>query len=242
MKQLDIVLKNKRKILFFDLEATQESKEVIAIGAIKVNLDAKNFIKSKDKTGFKKYVLSNGPIGKYVENLTHINQDYLNKNGIKYTEMLDKLEKYIGKNIDDFLFVSYGNFDIKLLYFELEKTNNYKIDFIKKISKNYLDFSEFVSKFIKDNNGNKCSLIEAIVNLNGTPYKNEHDPLIDTKNLILLFDLFSKNKSIIAFEYKKVLSNYGKYPRPIANIIKKLNANQNVTPTDFEQYINDELN
>ena len=43
-------------------------------------------------------------------------------------------------------------------------------------------------------------------------------------------------------EYKKVLSNYGKYPRPIANILKKLNANQNVTPVDFEKYIEDELN
>ena len=195
MKELINILKGKRKLLFFDLEGTQETKEIIAIGASKVNLDAKFFIKSFDKKGFKQYVKSNGEIGKFVIDFT-----------------------------------------------TCQLHNDYGRNFIDIICKNYLDLSNFSSRFVKDNNFNKCSLVESIVNLDGTPLKNEHDPLVDTKNLIILFDLLTKNKQALMREYKKVLSNYGKYPRPIANILKKLNANQNVTPVDFEKYIEDELN
>ena len=242
MKELINILKGKRKLLFFDLEGTQETKEIIAIGASKVNLDAKFFIKNFDKKGFKQYVKSNGEIGKFVTDLTNINEKTLKEKGITFEKMIDKFKSYVGKNPEDFLFITYGNFDLKLLHTTCQLHNDYGRNFIDIICKNYLDLSNFSSRFVKDNNFNKCSLVESIVNLNRTPLKNEHDPLVDTKNLIILFDLLTKNKQALMREYKKVLSNYGKYPRPIANILKKLNANQNVTPVDFEKYIEDELN
>ena len=181
MKELINILKGKRKLLFFDLEGTQETKEIIAIGASKVNLDAKFFIKNFDKKGFKQYVKSNGEIGKFVTDLTNINEKTLKEKGITFEKMIDKFKSYVGKNPGDFLFITYGNFDLKLLHTTCQLHNDYGRNFIDIICKNYLDLSNFSSRFVKDNNFNKCSLVESIVNLDGTPLKNEHDPLVDTK-------------------------------------------------------------
>jgi hypothetical protein len=65
--------------------------------------------------------------------------------------------------------------------------------------------------------------------------------MADTLNLIQVYDLFTKNKSTIKERYKKLISNDQKLPKPIANIMKKLNSGQNVTPKDLEQYIEDYL-
>lgn len=241
MKQLINALKNKRNLIFFDLEGTQESIEIIAIGAVKVSLDAKYNLKSQDKKGFKKYVISAGEIGPYVEKLTSITPEIIKKEGITYEKMIDKFQKYIGKNPQDYVYITYGNYDIKLLRHTLSLHENYGEEFINIICSNYLDLSEFLARYLRDNKGNRCSLIESIVNLEGTPLVNEHDPLVDTKNLIILFDLITKKKKLLAQSYKEILLSYNKCPRPILNVLKKLKANENVTPKDFDTYIDDEL-
>lgn len=239
MKILINALKNKRKLIFFDLEGTQFSQEIIAIAAIKVTLDAKFNIKKIDKKGFKQYVKAKDEVGTFVSKLTHITDSQLKKEGIAFEKAINLFKSYVGTNPEEYTFICYGNYDLRLFFNTSHKNDNYGETFIKIISKNCLDFSNFSSTYIKDNKGNKCSLIESIVALNETPLTNEHDPLVDTKNLIILFSAFLNKKEEVAREYKKVLLNYGKYQKPIINILKKLSAGQNVSPQDFDQYIND---
>ena len=65
--------------------------------------------------------------------------------------------------------------------------------------------------------------------------------MADAINLVQVYDLFTKNKTIVKDRYKKLISNDPKLPKPLVNVIKKLNSGQNVTPKDFQQYIDDYL-
>jgi hypothetical protein len=77
--------------------------------------------------------------------------------------------------------------------------------------------------------------------LGGTFKGLKHDPMADTVNLVQVYDLFTKNKAAVKERYKHLISTDPKLPKPIANIIKKLDSGQNVSPKDFQQYIDDYL-
>lgn len=239
MKFIEKLTKGKRKLIFFDLEGTQTSCEIIAIAAIKVQLDARYMIKQIDDVGFKKYVIPQDKIGHIITKLTGIDDELIKKEGITFEKAIGLFKKYIGKDLDQYMYVTYGNYDKKLLFSTSNKNNSFGMDFIKTISTNYIDFSTFLSKFMKDEKGNNYSLSESIVALGGQFKGIKHDPLSDTKNLVQLYDLFSKNKVMLKAEYKRLICNDPKLPKPISNAIKKLLSNQNVTPKDFEQYIDD---
>jgi inhibitor of KinA sporulation pathway (predicted exonuclease) len=241
MKFLENLLKCKRKLVFFDLEGTQTTAEIIAIAAIKVTLDAKYNIKKIDEKGFKKYVKSQGSIGPVVTRLTGINEDLLNDLGISYQKAFDAFMTYVGKDINDCIFITYGNYDKKLLFQTCKVNDDYRIDDIKKITTNYADLSLFISRFMKDDKNNLLSLSECVEMLGGTFKGLKHDPMADTVNLVQVYDLFTKNKAAVKERYKHLISTDPKLPKPIANIIKKLDSGQNVSPKDFQQYIDDYL-
>ena len=87
MKSLAKLLNNRKHILFIDLEGTQFTHEMIAFGAVKVDLDNDGNIK-KVYPGIKEYVKPIGAIGKFVEQLTGINQDLLNKNSFLWVSLI----------------------------------------------------------------------------------------------------------------------------------------------------------
>lgn len=241
MKFLENVLNCKRKLVFFDLEGTQTTSEIIAIAAIKVTLDAKYNVKKIDEKGFKKYVKSIGPIGPVVTRLTGINEDLLNDLGISYKKAFDQFMNYVGNDINDCMFVTYGNYDKKLLFETCKINDSYRLDDVKRISSNYVDLSMFLSKFMKDDKNNLLSLTECVEMLGGSFKGLKHDPMADTINLVQVYDLFTKNKNIVKDRYKRLISTDPKLPKPLQNVIKKLNSGQNVTPKDFQQYIDDYL-
>ena len=55
MKKIKQLLRKRNHILFFDLEGTQHSQEMIAIGAVLCSLDKNGKIK-REKAPFKRYV------------------------------------------------------------------------------------------------------------------------------------------------------------------------------------------
>lgn len=239
MKFIEKLTKGKRKLIFFDLEGTQTTCEIIAIAAIKVELDAKYNIKKIDKKGFKIYVKSKGEIGPVVTRLTGITENLLKKEGVSFNKAIDGFIKYIGKNHNDYTYLTYGSYDKKLLFATSNINNNYQIDFIKDISTNHVDFAVFLSKYMKDENNNSYSLTESISTLGGNPLGKKHDPLDDTRNLILLYELVIKNISILKEQYKKLIYQNQKIEVPVQKVIKKLQNHETVTPEDFEQYINE---
>ena len=147
MKILINALKNKRKLIFFDLEGTQFSQEIIAIAAIKVTLDAKFNIKKIDKKGFKQYVKAKDEVGTFVSKLTHITDSQLKKEGITFEKAINLFKSYVGANPEEYTFICYGNYDLRLFFNTSHKNDNYGETFIKIISKNCLDFSNFSSTY-----------------------------------------------------------------------------------------------
>ena len=69
MKILKNCLNDCKTIVFFDFEGTQHSQEIIAIGAIKVDIDAKLQV-IKKYNHFKVYVKAKDSVGPIVETLT----------------------------------------------------------------------------------------------------------------------------------------------------------------------------
>ena len=99
MKSLNKILKDSKTVVFLDFEATEQTFEIISIGAIKAQLDNKNQIKSYDE-GFKCYVYTDTPITPVIEEITKITNKLLDEKVNSFKEALDKLSNYIGKNLN----------------------------------------------------------------------------------------------------------------------------------------------
>lgn len=240
MQELNRILNCRKELMFLDFEGTQYSLEIIAIGAIKVTLDSKNHIKTKPKP-FKVYIKSKEKIGSIVEKLTGIDEVFLKNNGIPFKEAIEKFKRYCGKNYNKYLYVTYGNFDKKLLSSTANLNDMIDDEFIKTILKNSWDISQFFSKYIKDDKGQQLSLKESLdifhVSFNGT----EHDPADDAINLMLLYEAFITKKNILFEEYKKYLNKFNRMPRPLLMCFKKLKQDGVVTIDDYDEFIKEDL-
>ena len=95
MKFIRRIVKDCNSIVFLDFEATDSSMEIISIGAIKAELDSKKQIKSYDK-GFKCYVYTETKISPFIEEMTGITNELLDKEGISFEEAINRLSKYVG--------------------------------------------------------------------------------------------------------------------------------------------------
>lgn len=239
MKALDSQLNGSKKIVFFDFEGTQYTQEIFAIGAIMVTLDNKSQIKSRSKP-FRVIVNSYGEVGKIVEDLTNINDEIVNTEGISFEKAINKFSKYVGK-LSGIKFISYGNFDLRLLHVSAELNDMQEDKFIKYIFNNYFDYSTFLSRYVKSSKNSQLSLIDALKVFQITPEGEEHDPQYDSINLALLYEAVLKEKRILKDEYKKVLLRNPKLPIPILKCVKKLRNNESVTPDDFESFIEEDI-
>ncbi len=240
MKVLTNALKGSRTIVFFDFEGTQFSQEIIALGAIKVDIDEKNQIMKKYNS-FKVYIKANDNVGPIVTNITGLTDEFIAKNGIPYVEALNKFKKYIGNISKDIKFISYGNFDIRLLHSTNEINNIHDNELTNKIFKNYIDFSSILKIFVKSYKNETLSLLDALKVFKVTPLKDVHNPEVDSLNLMMLYEAFLKNKKILKEEYTKVIKKYTSLPAPIAKTLSKLYKDGKVTIEDFDMFIEEEL-
>jgi DNA polymerase III epsilon subunit-like protein len=101
-------------------------------------------------------------------------------------------------------------------------------DFVREMQKNYLDFSAFLSTYVKDEHGNPYSLSNYLkifnVDFDGKP----HDALADALNLMDLYKAMLANPDIMKEEYKKVLARMRHLPTPIAQVVSELNDGKTV--------------
>jgi DNA polymerase III, alpha subunit (gram-positive type) len=239
MRELNKHLNDSKVVVFLDFEGTQYTQEIIAIGAIKAVLDNKNQIK-KTYPGFKFYVKATGSVGKIVNKLTGITDEKLQNEGLDFKKAMKLFEKYIGHH-HDIKFITYGNFDMRLLHQSAVQAKINEEEFIKNIYKNYIDFSTILSHYVRSPQGTQLSLADALSIFQITPEGAAHDPLFDAKNLMFLYKALIKNKGILEAEYEKVLLNNHVYPAPITKIIKDLEKNGTATLSDLKKYIEEDL-
>lgn len=236
MKKLLRQIGDSKYLVFLDLEGTQESHEMIAIGAVVVTLKKDKTLRKQSK-GFKRYVLAKKRIGFYVTKLTGINESHLKAKGIPYKLALEEFKEYVGKKWDKAKFVTFGNHDIRIFNQSLLHSKDADKDIVKYIGKNFIDLSDILSEFIKDENGNPYSLLNYCkmfnLDFNGT----QHDPLDDAINLGRLYDAMMKSPETLYKEYLKVLVHHSKLPEPVLVATQKLIEGEDVSATDFSNIV-----
>lgn len=181
MKFINRKLNDANKIVFIDFEGTQLTQEIIAIGAVKAELDAKKNIKKFDK-GFRIYIYTDSKIGSIIEDMTGIDRPLLNAKGVDFETGIRKLQKYIGEDLTFTKFMTFGTYDARLIkntasLYEMED-DPFIVDFLQK----NIDFSAILNTFVRSDKNESLSLSNACKLYNITPYGRHHDPKSDAFN------------------------------------------------------------
>ena len=238
MKKIDNLLKGRKSIAFVDFEGTQFSHEMIAIGAVLVNLDRNNQIKNM-KEPFMRYVKAKNKIGNYVVNLTHIKEETLKKEGVTFNEAMLEFKRYLGVKWKKCLFVTYGNHDVRIINQSIAYNFQYPKDFCSQFHKNYADFAAFIGEFIRDPNGNPLSLVHNCEFFNVEMREPAHDPVSDAVNLARLYDAMLKSPMLVQSEYKKAILHTNHFPEPVRRALEKLNNGEAITPEEYDSFVKD---
>ncbi len=228
MKALRKAIRDKKILIFFDLEGTQFSHEVIEIGAYSVLLHDDLTVKNINQP-FKRYVKPQEQVGKIVTELTGITDKKLHDEG------------FLFPNEDRCTFIAFGNQDIKIIENSVYLNGNAGIAFSRLIKKNYLDFSSFISSYIKDEHGNPYSLTNYLKIFNVPFSGRAHDAASDAYNLIELYKAFLAKKDIVREEYEKTLSRLSHLPKPIQLVMNKLQNGETVDPEFFDRAVEESL-
>lgn len=240
MKYLDKHLSGRKSLCFLDLEGTQFSHEMIAIGAVKVSIRKNGSIRKYHK-GYYSLVKPKNRIGKIVTDLTGITENDVKNNGISFRKAVQDIKKYMGKDFNKTLYVTFGNHDQRIIAQSLAHNLDVNKEDIQVLIKHSFDFSEFISQFVRDENGNTYSLSNILnlfqVNFEGT----QHNAYDDALNLARLYQAMLDHPEIMKVEYKKVLGKLKHVPEPIHNVIIQLLENKNVSPQDFDKIIEESL-
>lgn len=240
MKLINRLLKDSNQIIFMDFEGTQLTQEIIAIGAIKVTLDNKKFIKKVHKP-FKIYILAEGVVGPIVQSLTGITDIFLFQNGEKFDKALSQFKNYCGENLHQTSFMTYGTFDMRLLHQTSLMNKLEDDDFINQIYRKNIDFSNILSRYCRSNRNEMLSLNDALRKFKITPTGNAHDPESDAINLSLLYNAFLTEKNILKEEYYKVITHNPKLPIPVSKALQKLLTEGSITESEFLSFIEEDL-
>ena len=240
MKALNKHLNNVKTLCFLDLEGTQFSHEMIAIGAVKVSIRKDGSIR-KIHRGIYTLVKSKNRVGKVVTDLTGITDNDLKKNGVPFRVALEKLKKYMGRDFTKSKYVTFGSHDLRIIAQSLAYNLDVKKEDVQILIKHNFDLSEFASTYIKDENNNTYSLANFLKVFNLEFRGTQHNALSDALNLVYLYDAFLKNREIVKEEYMKVLAKQRHLPEPIHNILTDLLNNKTVSLDEFEHYVDESL-
>ena len=240
MKALDKHLNNVKTLCFLDLEGTQFSHEMIALGAVKVSIKKDGSIK-KIHRGIYTLVKAKNRVGNVVTDLTGITDAQLKKDAISFRQTIDMLKKYMGRDFTKCKYVTFGSHDIRIVSQSLAYNLDAKKEDVQVLIKHNFDLSEFFSNYIKDENNNTYSLANFLKVFNLEFKGTQHNALMDAINLAYLYDAFLKNKDIVKDEYVKVLGKMRHLPEPVHDVLQDLMEKKTVTYEDFEHYIEESL-
>lgn len=240
MKKLRRMVRGAKQLVFLDLEGTQFSHEMIAIGAVKVTLKPDGSFK-KVFPGFKRYVLAHNNIGRIVENLTGITGDLLAREGIDFGEAILLLKKYVGNNFAKSRFVTFGTHDMRIL--RQSQTYNPEAPHIHitTIMKNHLDLSSLINEYIKDEKNNTLSLVNLCKLFNIEQVEPAHDPLNDALMLAYIYRELLTQTELLKERYAQVLLNMNNLPRPIKKLLTQIKNGESVNYDDLYHYLQDEI-
>ena len=240
MKELEKALRGYRCLVFIDLEGTQISHEMIEIGAYKVYLKDDLTIKKTFKP-LRYFVKAKGKVGPVVTKLTGITDLQLKKEGITFREAQQKLRKYVGRDWEKCLFVSYGNQDGKIFLSSGERNMDASMPEARFVAHHMFDLCEFIARYARPDNDGVYSLTNCLKTFEVEFEGHAHDALVDAYNLMLLYSAFLDRKDILAREYKKKIAALRHLPLPIRYVCQELSQGNSVTPEEYDALVEKSL-
>ena len=241
MKELDRRINNRKTLCFIDLEGTQFSHEMIAIGAVKVNLRNDGSVKKIHK-GYFSYVLAKNKVGKVVTDLTGITDEKVKKEGKRLRVVIEGLKKYLGKEFNKVLFVTFGNHDLRILAQSLAYNLDAPKEDIHMMIKHNFDLADWISDYVRDENGNTYSLANLLKVFEVDFVGQQHDALADTINLVYLYEQILKRKDILHREYLHVLLKQRHLPAPLHEMLQILiDEKRDLSFKEFDELVTQAL-
>lgn len=202
------ILKEKEildEIIFIDLEAIDYSSECTCIGLIKGGIDYKKIIKP----------LKNTKPTKFMIELTGITRDMILK-GTLFKNMIKDLTLIL-PDYQKYKYLVFGVFDKVIWKSSFDsKMDKKSLELYNYIMENFYDFSALTNTYMVDYSitNNNLSLVNSLKFLDVNPLEGIHDPIIDAKNLQLLYKNFFDKKNFyryiknnISFYMKKSISS-----------------------------------
>lgn len=240
MRDLERRINNRKTLCFIDLEGTQFSHEMIAIGAVRVDLNKELRIKKYHK-GYYSLVIPKQKIGKVVTDLTGLTEEQVKKHGKPFRVVINELKKYMGREFNKTLFVAFGSHDFRILSQSLAYNLDAPKEDVRTMINHGFDFSEFISNYVRDENNNTYSLAN-MLKIFDVDFKGEqHNAYCDALNLAYLYQAMLDHPEIMKEEYKNVLKHIRHLPTPIHEVIEKLGGGETVTPEMFDSIVEDSL-
>lgn len=236
MKLLERLVKGKKYLVFIDLEGTQMTSEMIEIGAYVATLNRDGTIKKVDN-GFSSYVKATTPIGKFVRDLTGIDEKTLRTKGIPFVEAMSQFRKYLGKYWGECNFITFGNNDLRIISQSYLHSPGADPEIEATINKHYIDYASFISQFMKDEKGNPMSLSHYLDAFKIDFQGKKHNASADAYNLMLLYKAFYEKIDIVAEYYKKAISRHPALPRPLKKVTSILSEGKGVSPEEWDELI-----
>ncbi|MBO4540775.1 MAG: exonuclease domain-containing protein, partial [Bacilli bacterium] len=234
-------LRGRKTLVFMDLEGTQFSHEMIEIGAYKVVLRDDLTIK-KVFPGFKSYVFPKARIGKLVTDLTGITEEMIDKEGKPYRVVQQSFRKYVGKDFEKALFVTFGSHDYVIINASAENNMDASMDQARFVTHHAFDFAQWLAGFVRDQNGNNYSLANYL-KIFGLPFEGKaHDALVDARNLVDLYKAVLAHPEVLKENYKELVARKnGHLPEPVRKVMQALQEGKTITPEDYDGFVEDYL-
>lgn len=240
MKSLDKIIGSHRVLVFLDLEATQFSHEMTAIGAFKVTIRDDYTVKKIFKP-YSAYVKAKSSVGDIVTRLTGITDKLLKEKGISFREVQKALQKYVGRDFKKCLFVSYGSQDARIFMASADNAMDCDYQAARYVSHRMFDFEDFLKNYITSESGQPLSLSNACKAFNLEFSGKAHDAISDAYNLIRLYSAFLEQRDFVCSRYGETLAHSPRIPEPIRALIAKLNRGESVTPEQFKRLLSESL-
>ncbi len=198
-------LRKAELLIFFDLEATQINHQAIAFAMVcyqkkqgELSFDNNNPIT------YQAYIKTEDAIGPIVEEMTGIHKETLEEKGIPLHQVILDISKLI-RHYKNRAFLSFGSLDIEILRKSIDFDNETEKNFFANLTKNHVDFQNYLFHRIIDKRGNSYSLakFKELYNISevGTP----HDPFYDS---VILKDIYLSYVTDKEKDIELILENY----------------------------------
>lgn len=191
LEELFLTFKENKKYIFFDFEASQYLHKPIRLGLYITcfNNDKFNILEKYDS-----YIKTDDRIGKYVEKLTSINKELLDKEGKDFKNVIKEISSLFSKYSNK-TYISYSKQDKLILKNGIDFNKLNEKFLYEEINRNYLDLQIYFSRLIKRNSGfYSLKDLLRIFNIIDIDEDKFHNPLIDSKAMILLLNKLFLNK------------------------------------------------